>query len=85
MVSNTVNGKRINAPAGYDSFDYSKKQISRESQVATDEKKGEITTGFNAKSSLGDLFRQVRDFKEKGIPLQDVVIIKAERNQEVER
>jgi len=85
MVNNTVNGKRINRPAGYDSFDYSKKQISREAQVAKSKEEKGIKAGAYQKTSLGDLFKQIRDFKENGIPLESVVIIKAENNQEIER
>ena len=83
MVSNTVNGKRISAPAGYNSFDYNKKQVSRSTQVAQGDEK-EITTGKTAKVSLGEFLRQIRDFKENRKPLQDVVIIKAEPNKENE-
>ena len=84
MLTNRVNGKRINKPAGYDSFDYSKKQISRGAQVAKGENTKGLDVGAYQKSSLGDLFKRIRDFKEKGIPLEDVLIIKAENGRDNE-
>ena len=84
-LNNTVNGKRINAPAGYNSFDYSKKQVTRNSQVAQGDRQ-EITIGKNEKvSTLGDIVRIVIDYKEKGIPLpeDEVQIYKAQPNTKV--
>ena len=83
MLTNRVNGERINKTAGYDSFDYSKKQIFRGAQAAKGGKEKGIDIGAHQKVSIGDLFRQVRDYKENGKPLQDVLIIKVEK--EIER
>ena len=81
MLTNKVNGERISKPAGYDIFDYSKKQIFRGAQAAKGGKEKGIDIGTNLKVSVGDFFRQVRDYKEKGTPLNDVLIIKAENGR----
>ena len=81
-LNNTVNGKRISAPAGYDSFDNTKKQVTRNSQVAQGDRE-EITIGKNEKvDTLKEIVRIVRDYKEKGIPLpeDEVRVFKAEPN-----
>lgn len=84
MVNNTVNGKRVSNPAGYNSFG-NKKIISRTTQLTHGKEEKGFEAKTHAKIFVGELFEQVRDWKENGKPLEGVVVIKAEANKEIER
>ena len=78
MSNYKVNGKATSRPAGYDSFDESKRVVNRTTQL----QHGKEERGFDApkheKVGIGELFTAIREYKEQGKPLQNVVRIKAQ-------
>lgn len=69
--------KKKNRPVGYDSF--KKPLISRSTQIQHGREKG-LEAQQHAKVSMSALYEKIRKWKEKGVPLEDVVIVKAEPN-----
>ena len=85
MSNYKVNGKATSRPARYDSFDESKELVSRTTQL----QHGKEERGFEApkheKIGMGGLFIAIKEYKEQGKPLQNVVRIKAQNTQQIER
>ena len=81
MASSKVNGKAISRPAGYDSFDYSKKTKMRNTQLQQGKGKEGFRIPQYAKIAIDDIFQAIYEHKVHGKPLENVVRIKAQPNK----
>lgn len=81
MASSKVNGRATSRPAGYDSFDYSKKTRIRSTQLQHGKGKEGFRTPQHAKIAIDDIFQAIYEHKVNGKPLENVVRIKAQPNK----
>lgn len=68
--------KRTSDPAGYDSFNSEKKAVSRTIQLQHGEEKGFEEKKFET-VLIGGLAKDIREWKENGKPLENVIRVKA--------
>ena len=76
MSEYKVNGKATRRPAGYDSFDYSKKTKTRNTQLLHGEGKEGFKAPQHAKITIDGIFKAIYAWKEQGKPLENVARIK---------
>lgn len=81
MASSKVNGKAISRPAGYDSFNYSRKTKMRSTQLQHGKGKEGFRIPQHAKIAIDDIFQAIYEHKVHGKPLENVVRIKAQPNK----
>lgn len=81
MAKSKVNGRATSRPAGYDSFDYSKKTRMRSTQLQHGKGKEGFKTPQHAKIAIDDIFQAIYEHKVHGKPLENVVRIKAQPNK----
>ena len=83
MSENKVNGKVTKRPAGYDSFDYSKRTTTKNTQL----QHGKGKEGFQAPQHnrivVDPIYRAIYEWKEHRKPLEGVVRIKVQPNREM--
>ena len=84
MSNNKVNGKATSRPAGYDSFDEKKKLVSRTTQLQHGKERG-FDAPKHEKVVIGGLFEAIKQSKEQGKTLENVVRIKTQNTQQMER
>ena len=85
MSEYKVNGKATRRPAGYDSFDYSKKTKTRNTQLLHGEGKEGFKAPQHAKITIDGIFKAIYAWKEQGKPLENVARIKVHSNKELEK
>ena len=64
MSEYKVNGKATRRPAGYNSFDYSKKTNSRNTQLLHGEEKEGFIAPQHAKISIDGIYKAIYQWKE---------------------
>lgn len=85
MSEYKVNGRATKRPAGYDSFDYSKKTKMRNTQLLHGEGKEGFKAPQHAKISIDGIYKAIYEWKEKGKTLENVVRIKVHSNKELDK